>query len=493
MTKQRLDNHEELSLVDRIVSGIKQEIESGRLRPGTRVPSIRRFANKQEVSRFTVIEAYDRLVAQGLLVSRRGAGFYVAARPTGPADEERGCPLNRTVDTVWLIRGHLASECLEIKPGSGYLPEDRLDQEGFRRSLRALARESAPELSQSADPKGYSPLCEQVRRALAERGIAAHPKQLLLTQGGTGALQLIARYLIAPGDPVLVEDPGYYLLFSELRLSGAHLIGVPRRADGPDLDVLESLVQQYRPRAFFLQSLLHNPTGTSLSPAIAYRILQLAERHNFYLVENDVYAALAPEGAPRLAALDQLNRVIYVGSFSKILSPALPVGYIACHPDLADALTDLKMLSGYTSASLSERLVYELLVQGRYRKHVDRLRDRLRKALGDTAARLSAAGLAVFHEPQDGLFLWARLPQSLDAAALARQAVSEGLMFAPGNVFYPHPKPSSWLRFNVARSDHPRIYHFLERALQQTAHATVPQEELIALDGPLEGIARRSA
>jgi DNA-binding transcriptional MocR family regulator len=493
MTLRLLDDNETLSLVDRSVAGIKRAIESGHWHPGTRLPSIRRFAAEQGVSRFTVVEAYDRLVAQGILVSKRGAGFYVAPGAADPPKEERGCPLDRAVDTLWLIRGHLASECLEIKPGSGYVPENWLDREGFRRSLRALARETGPEWTQSADPRGYPPLGELVRRALADCGIGAHPKQIVLTRGGTGALQLIARYLIAPGDPVLVEDPGYYLLFSDLRLSGAELIGVPRRADGPDLEALESLARQYRPRLFFLQSLLHNPTGTSLSAASAYRILQLAERHNFHLVENDVYAGLAPETATRLAALDQLNRVIYVGSFSKVLSPSLPVGYIACHPDLAEALTDLKMLSGLAAPDLAERLVHAWLAQGRHRKHLERLRERLRKALGDTAARLGASGLTLFHEPEDGLFLWARLPESLDAAVLARQAVGEGLMFAPGNVFYPHPTPSPWFRFNVARSAHPRIYHFLERTLRETACVRMPSEEPAARSESSGGIARRSA
>ncbi|CAL1240905.1 PLP-dependent aminotransferase family protein [Candidatus Methylocalor cossyra] len=467
MTLRLLDDNPSLSLVDRMVAGIQRAIDTGHLRPGMRLPSIRRFAAEQGVSRFTVVEAYDRLVAQGVLVSKRGAGFYVAPEAAEPPAEERGCPLDRAVDTVWLIRGHLASECLEIKPGSGYLPEDWLDQEGFRRSLRTLARDTGPAWTQAADPKGYPPLVEQVRRMLADCGIGAHPKQILLTRGGTGALQLIARYLIAPGDAILVEDPGYYLLFSDLRLSGAELVGVPRRADGPDLEVLESLARQYRPRLFFLQSLLHNPTGTSLSAASAYRLLQLAERHNFHLVENDAYAALAPETATRLAALDQLQRVIYLGSFSKVLSPSLPVGYIACHPDLAEALTDLKMLSGLAAPDLAERLVHTWLAQGRHRKHLERLRERLRKALGETAARLADAGLTLFHVPEDGWFLWARLPEALDSARLAREALAEGLMFAPGNVFSPHPEPSPWLRFNAARSNDPRIYRFLAQALER--------------------------
>ena len=235
MTKLPLDPNHPIPLVDQIVAGIQQRIEARQLRPGSRVPSIRKFADAHKVSRFTVVEAYDRLVAQGYLASRRGAGFYVTAR-TAPAEQEWHCPLDRAVDAIWLIRSHVANECLEVKAGSGFLPEDWLDAEAIRRGLRVLAREGGPSLLHYGDPQGYPALRLQLQRTLGERGIAAHPKQIVLTHGGTAALDLIARYLLNPGESVLVDDPGYYILFPDSRVYGATLLrshfGAQRTAIG---------------------------------------------------------------------------------------------------------------------------------------------------------------------------------------------------------------------------------------------------------------------
>jgi DNA-binding transcriptional MocR family regulator len=145
-----------------------------------------------------------------------------------------------------------------------------------------------------------------------------------------------------------------------------------------------------------------------------------------------------------------LNRVIYVGSYSKTLCASLRVGFLAAHADLANSLADLKMLSGVTTSELSERIVYKVLMQGRPHKQMERLRERLAKTIGPVCARLEASGLSLYHEPQGGMFVWARLPEGMDATALARQAVKASIILAPGNVFSPNLAPSPWLRFNVA-------------------------------------------
>ncbi|BAU50316.1 transcriptional regulator [Sulfurifustis variabilis] len=460
------------SLVDQIVSALKQRVEERVLRPGARMPSIRQFAEQHDVSRFTVVEAYDRLVAQGYLVSRRGSGFYVAARPLPASSEERKCVLERAVDAIWLMRGIFSNQSLELKAGCGWLPEAWLDQDGIQRSLRTLAREGGAHLTQYGEPKGHAPLRDQMQVLLAERGIAAQPSQIVLTKGASDALALVSRYLLQPGDTVLVDDPGYYTLFATLRLTGATLIGVPRTPDGPDLAALEKLVESHKPKALFMNTVLQNPTGTNLTAAAAYRILQLAERHDFIVVEDDVFADLEHKSAQRLATLDQLNRVVYLGSFSKTIAPALRVGYIACHCELAEALTNLKLLSGLTTSEICERVVYEILTDGHHRKHLDRVRERLGRAIGTTCRRLEDCGLTLYRQPEAGMFVWARLPEGLDAAEVARRAAQDGIMLAPGNVFSPRLESSGWLRFNVAFCGDGRLYRFLERAIE--AGATGP-------------------
>ncbi|KAF1051971.1 MAG: 2-aminoadipate transaminase [Burkholderia gladioli] len=142
---------------------------------------------------------------------------------------------------------------------------------------------------------------------------------------------------------------------------------MPYTPDGPDLDALETLVQQWRPKMLVINSVLQNPTGTSLSVAQAFRILRLAEAYDFLVVEDDIYGDLCPARYPatRLASLDQLKRVIYLGSFSKTLAANLRVGYVAGSPEIANALTDQKMLAGMATPELNERVLYKVLTEGR--------------------------------------------------------------------------------------------------------------------------------
>lgn len=462
MLNLSLDSGNPLPLVDQIVSSVRQQIDNRYLRPGMRLPSIRSFAAGNRVSRFTVVEAYDRLVALGYLSSRQGSGFYVTARTSAEPGAESPAKLERAVDVVWLMRQVLKDNPGTLKVGGGWLPSHWLDEEGIQRHLRTLSRRADSHLTCYGNPLGYAPLRSQLQLRLAELGIAAQPSQFVLTHGASQALDLIVRYLIKPGDAVLVDDPGYYNLFGNLKMQGARLIGVPRHGDGPDMAAMEKLAREHNPKVFFTQSVLHNPTGTDLTPPVAFKVLQLAEKHNFIVVEDDIYADFRNTPVQRLATLDQLTRVIYVSSFSKTLSASLRVGYLACRQDIAEDLADLKMLSCITTSEFNERLVYLMLTEGHYRKYLERLRGRIHRACDATLRNFEKRGLEVYSEPDGGMFLWARLKHRQDSVEIANLAAKEGIMLAPGNVFRPHLEPSPWMRFNVAVCDHPRLYKFLK-------------------------------
>jgi len=303
---------------------------------------------------------------------------------------------------------------------------------------------------------------------LGDVGISVGPSQILLTTGASQALDFIIRLLLRPGDVALVDEPGYYNLFGMLRLQGVQVVGVPRNRDGPDIDALERLVALHQPKIYFVQTVMHNPTGTTMAPHIAFRVLQLAERCDFTLVEDDVFSDLQSDPTPRLATLDQLQRVIYVRSFSKTLSGSLRVGFIASQPGLIESLADIKMLTSITSSEFTERLIYLMLVDGHYRKYLARLRARLDEARFNTIRTFERIGIELFAEPADGMYLWARFPQIRDSLALAERVAREGLMLAPGTMFYPQLDLSPWIRFNVALCDNPRIQRWFERISTET-------------------------
>jgi DNA-binding transcriptional MocR family regulator len=465
VTVSPLSHDAPLPLVEQITGFLRTRIDERALRAGTRMPSIRRFAEDNGVSRFTVVEAYDRLVAQGYLESRRGSGFYVRERPqpVRRAPEARE-PAATRIDVVWLLHHLYAGNDNRdvLLAGSGCLPESWLDEEMLQSGLRALSRREPSALTGYGTPRGYAPLRNLLQVHLAELEIRAEPDNIVLTAGASHALDLVARYFLQPGDAVLVDDPGYYVLFGRLAAMGMRPIGVPRGGDGLDVERLEALAKEHKPKLFMTNSVLHNPTGTSLGAADAFRVLRLAEAHDFHIVEDDILADLHPGRAHRIAQLDQLNRVIYVGSFSKTLGAGLRVGYLAAHPDLARDLTAQKMLAGLTTPELGERLVYQVLSDGYYRKHVDHVRARLARSLEPAIRNLERAGLTLFHEPAAGMFMWAHAGESRDAEALAAAAQSEGIILAPGSLFSPSQARSPWMRFHVAYAGSPKLAKFFE-------------------------------
>ena len=454
-------------LVSQIVDGFRRLIAEQALRPGTKLPSIRALAASHAVSVFTVVEAYDRLVAQGWVVSRSNAGFFVKQR-AGAVSSPGEAPLPSTdlrFDARWYLRQIFENRNLELKPGCGWLPNDWLFEDGVRRSLRHLASDGA-ELGGYGLPYGHMALRVLIAESLAERQISVDAEQVLLTQGSSQALDLVARRLVKPGDTVLVDEPGYPNLMFMLRFLGARLVGVPRTPGGYDLAALEALLVEHRPVAFFTQPRLQSPTNSVAPVAQLYRLLQLAERHALAVIENDIYADLDPEPRPTLASLDQLRRVVYVGSYSKTISPNIRVGYLVARPDLLDELAQLKMVSGLTSSDLTERLAFGALSEGRWRKHLKSLRDRLAQAHGAVAQRLIGLGFELFSEPKAGMYLWARHPDLTDCIELSQQAVGAGVLLGPGHLFLTEPRPTGWLRFNVAFSDDERLYRFLAEQIR---------------------------
>lgn len=451
------------TLADQLAARVALRIEQHALKPGTRLPSIRRFAALEGVSRCTVVAAYDRLIAAGHIESRRGSGFYVCSRRvkhagSAPSPEIAGQP---SLDVVWLLRSMLRQAPATDHPGAGLLPPAWLDAELVASAVRAVGRSAAAALLSYGVPQGYLPLREQLAQRLALADIGALPAQIVTTCGATQAIDLVARYLLAPGDTVFVEDPGWFVIFARLAALGVRMIAVPRGPEGPDPSALETLLAHHKPKLFFVNTVVHNPTGGSISAAVAHRLLKLAEAHDFMLVEDDVYGDLHPGRALRLASLDQLRRVIHIGGFSKTLAAGLRVGYLAAASDVAQGLADLKMLTGLTTAELPERAVARILADGGYRRHVDRLRARVDAARARTARALERMGARLFAAPGAGMFLWADFGR--DSNEIAARAAQQGLLCAPGSLFSPAQLPSTWMRVSAATSLNPAALRLLAR------------------------------
>jgi DNA-binding transcriptional MocR family regulator len=451
--------------VDQVMAIVRQRMERRTLTPGARLTSVRAMSAATGFSKSTVVEAYDRLAAEGVIRSRPGAGFYVAA-PLAPLSlADVGPVRNHNIDPLWMLRESLSAPSSSLKPGCGWLPDSWMPEDLLRKAMRGLARAEVSALVDYAPPMGAEPLRLWLARRMAEQGVEVSPDQVLLTDSGTHAIDLICRFLLEPGDAVLVDDPSYFNFHALLRAHRVKLIGVPYTPHGPDIAAMDQILAEHRPRLYLTNSAVHNPTGATLSPAIAHRVLKLAEARDLIIIEDDIFTDFEHEPGVRMAAFDGLDRVIRVGSFSKSLSGALRCGYVVARPDWIGSLTDLRMATGMSSSPVAAALAHAVLSGGGYRRHMERVRARLQQAMAQTIRRLKAIGVTPWTEPVAGPFLWARLPHGLDAAELARKGLTEGVVFAPGNVFSPSQTAPDFVRFNVSMMNDERIYQVIEQSI----------------------------
>ncbi|UIK08891.1 PLP-dependent aminotransferase family protein [Neorhizobium galegae] len=443
---------------------IRSRIAGRGLVPGARLPSVRAFAKAMHVSASTVVEAYERLAAEGLIRSRPGSGFYVSS-PLAPLSlSEIGPKLDRAIDPFWVSRQALEDGDL-LKPGCGWLPSSWMPEAAIRRALRSLSRTEDRVLCDYGTPLGSPQLRQLLSRRMSEHGIPAAPDQIILTESGTQAIDLLCRLLIEPGDAVLVDDPCYFNFHALLRAHRAKVVGVPMTPAGPDIEAFGQAIEEHKPRLYITNSAIHNPTGATLSPVVAHRLLKLADRAGLTVIEDDIFADLEHEPAPRLAAFDGLDRVVHIGSFSKTLSASVRCGFIAARREWIEGLVDLKIATSFAAGRLSSELVLLLLTDGSYRKHLEELRVRLSRAMEATTGHLATLGISPWLQPRAGLFLWCRLPNGIEAADVARACLADNIVLAPGNAFSLSQNAGSFLRFNVAQSEDARIFRSLGRAL----------------------------
>ena len=457
------------SLTEQLATRFAERIRNRLLAPGARLPSVRQCAQQQGVSPSTVVAAYDQLLAQGLVEARKNRGFFVRETAPARADEpvsaavlaeaaspqfssfhwmmaRRGpAPVNATA----LIRGMFHKISNKPQPGMGVFPSDWLESTFMPAAVRKVTSTKAlHDFSlQYGEPMGDTALRRALANKLAGLNIPAVPEQIMTTVGATHALDIVSRTLLRPGDPVMVEEPGWAVEFARLNALGMRLLPVPRRADGPDLDVMARYCELHHPKLYVSVSVLHNPTSYSLTPGSAHRVLQLANQHDFHIVEDDTYGHIAPPHAPRLCALDGLQRTIYVSGFAKILAPNWRIGYLAAPPGVVDQLLDTKLLATLTTPALLEKALALCMEQGQFRRHAERIRVRLDAARARSVKLALGAGCKFAAEPA-GLFGW--VDTGVDTDDLAQRMLDEGYLLAPGALFHAERQPSTLMRINFA-------------------------------------------
>jgi DNA-binding transcriptional MocR family regulator len=359
-----------LSLTDQLVERFSERIRNRLLAAGARLPSVRQCAAQHGVSPHTVVAAYDQLVAAGLVEARKQKGFYVrdiqnnrsnqplaqknnaqaAIKKVAIEDLPGGLSLRAStgltgrlqarIDATALIRGMFHHNRGGLgthwpQPGMGVFPPDWLESDFMSAAVRKVTHSKALiETSlKYGEPKGDSSLRAALSLKLRDLSIDVPADHIITTVGATHGLDVVSRTLLKAGDCVMVEEPGWAVEFARLDALGMRILPVPRRADGPDIEVMAKYCKEHAPKLFVSVSVFHNPTGYCLSPGSAHRVLQLANQHDFHIVEDDTYSHIAPQHATRLCQnpCAQLARRLHRRACRHCGAPARHQA--AVHPD----------------------------------------------------------------------------------------------------------------------------------------------------------------
>ncbi|BFO55608.1 PLP-dependent aminotransferase family protein [Acidovorax sacchari] len=442
------------ALIDRIFDDVRGRIENRALAVGERLPSVRAMAASMDISNETVLRAYDKLVAAGYLEARRGSGFYVspeALQVGKPASPQRwnGPPAQNAWDHLLYSRGPDGDSAL------GTLPAEWIGTEVLSGALRSLAARPPANLSEYSDHRGWPPLREALVAKLRMAGIDATPDQIMTTAGGADALNLVIWSLLYQGQYVVVEEPASFIHTQRLLASGIWILRVQRLEDGPDLERLAELCEQYKPKAFLCSSVLQNPTSTNLSPRKAHQLLKLAEQHDMWIVDDDTYGDLLPRSrlgeTARLAALDHFERVIHIGSFSKTVAPALRSGFLVANSQRMRRLMLMRSVSAIHSSLLTDQIVHHLLSEGGYEQHCEKLQKKLAARGKALLAKIRARGWQAA-ETGAGMYLWMSPGEAIDGGAVWRALAAYGVMVANESIFTSE-MIESHVRLNIARTD----------------------------------------
>ena len=479
------------SLTEQLSARFGERIRNRLLAPGARLPSVRQCAEQHGVSPSTVVAAYDQLLAQGLVEARKNRGFFVREMAPSAAlaeraleDDERAAQEVDRGTGTWstahwfaargagrgappvnagaLIRGMFHKISDKPQPGMGVFPPEWLESTFMPAAVRKVTSTRALQdfSLQYGEPLGDSGLRRALSKKLATLNVQAAPEQIITTVGATHALDIVSRTLLRPGDPVMVEEPGWAVEFARLAALGMHILPVPRRPDGPDLEVMAKYCEVHQPKLYVSVSVFHNPTGYCLSPGSAHRVLQLANQYNFHVVEDDTYSHIAPEHATRLTALDGLSRAIYVSGFAKILAPNWRIGFMAVPTGLVEQMLDTKLLATLTTPALLEKALALCIEQGQLRRHAERIRTRLDAARARSVKLALQAGCTFAAEPV-GLFGW--VETGVDTDTLAQRMLDEGYLLAPGGLFHAERKPSTLMRINFATTQDAAFWRVYRR------------------------------
>ncbi len=466
-----LDRDSKQPLYRQIIETITNWVKSGELPPGASVPSVRQLARDLGVGIKTVRQAYDELVASGVLDTRQGSGTFVSDRPAGLVFSVDRDELSQGVSDlppmIWQpykfdtrfgqftikTEAGVKVELSLAQPDPALFPFERIKQ--VATNMLWYPKEMFFDRSH---PQGYQPLVEWLEREMALAGVDMRPgvNEVIISGGFQRALSLILDLLAARGEMVAVETPTYASILNLLIVKGIQCVGVPVDGAGMDTEYLSVLLRKERIKAIITVPTYHNPTGTVLANERREHLLRLAAQHRVPIIEDDWGRALRYEGnaVPPLKALDSGGYVIHIGSFSKTFLPGLRIGWITLPGEIAVTTLRAKFAADKGDSWFLQVMLHEFISRGYYDKHLRKtvkVYNSRRLALLEALREHMPAEVS-WIRPSGGLSVWVRLPRTIKSIPLQEECAKFGLAFATANFFNPDREDSSELRLSFGRA-----------------------------------------
>jgi DNA-binding transcriptional MocR family regulator len=475
-----------LQIRDRIV----ELIRAGTLEAGAKLPGTRELAQQLGVSRKTVLQAYLELAADNWVESRPGSCTYVLDRSAQPRYFTRHNTPLEVIEAPALPQTEMDWSAYQFDWPFFSMPPYSAKWKGaeewinFSRAIpdvRLFPFERIKKVSSQmlwdpqtyffdyANPQGYMPLLEYLEQRLAKEGMSSGDGRngFCICSGFQTALNLLMELLVKPGETVVVEDPTFNSILNLLTARDIPHLGVPMEADGMDVDYLERLLPRARPKAIITIPTLHNPTGITMSREKRERLVELAQKHNVAIIEDNWSLLLGHEGQrqPPLKALDGGGHVVQIGSFSKAFLPGTRVAWVVLPRGLAPSFGRVKRALDRSDSPFLQTLVHEFIKKGFMDLHcrkVERIY-RARRELMDELMRQHFPGEVSWKRPQGGFSFWVQLPRGMQSMDVLRAAVAEGVEFAPGNYFYVGRPESNCLRLAFSTLTQPQLRQGVKR------------------------------
>ncbi|MCY8315460.1 PLP-dependent aminotransferase family protein [Bacillus vallismortis] len=460
LTQWQPSRYSDVPLHRQIEQYIKDKILHGEWAVGTKIPSQRTLADMFQVNRSTVTAAIDELTSQGLLEGRRGGGTKVvnstwsvlAAEPPLDWNDYVRSGIHHPNSSI--IQGIHQNEPRAdiIRIGTGELSPDLLPVDTMRRMFQQINPHA---LSLGYEqPKGNPKLREAVADHLKSKQIHVSPSAIFIVSGALQALQLISIGLLKRGSVILTEKPSYLQSLHVFQSAGMRLRGLPMDESGIKTGLVSSYRKQYGGQLLYTIPSFHNPTGTVMSEQRRKEIIGLSKKEQLPIIEDDAYGDLWFEEKPAqpLKAMDHEGNVLYVGTFSKTVSPGLRIGWLAGPEPVIERLADIKMQTDYGSSGLSQWAAAEWLSQGHYEKHLTWIRGVLKQKRDAAVQFLKryAGDIATWRIPAGGFYIWVTFHKPLPVSRFFHELLKQQVLVNPGSIYNGEDRNSIRLSYSYA-------------------------------------------